>query len=170
MDKLVLPGAERRVVQLNRDLLIAALSNVKRFCIRTRVRISSVCYGVEHKGLSCDEVAGLGTKCASGVKQCCCEDFQRILVLFLPLPFHSKEKKDQVHNIGNLIVLKIGKTPRTALLYCKETCSSLTPLFHAALLSWRITRKVVRIDCITNELLKNTITFFPYCHLIVNIF
>lgn len=135
MDKLVLPGAEGRVVQPNRDLLIAGLSNVKRFCIRSRVGIISVCCGVEHKDLNCDAVAGLGTKRTADVKQCCCEESQRILVLFLPLPFHSKEKKDQVHNSGNLIVLKIGKTPRTALLYCKETCSSLMqPYFHGELL------------------------------------
>lgn len=64
MDKLVFPRAECRVVQLNRDLLIAVLSNVKRFCVRTRVGIVSVCYGVEHKDLNCDTIAGLGAKCA----------------------------------------------------------------------------------------------------------
>lgn len=60
MDKLVLPGAECTAVQLNRDLLIAGLCNVKRFCIRTRGGIISVCYRLEHKDLSWNVMLLLG--------------------------------------------------------------------------------------------------------------
>lgn len=60
MDKLVLPGAEGRVLQLNRDLLMAGLRNVNRFCVRTRVGIISVCYGVEHKDLNQNVMLLLG--------------------------------------------------------------------------------------------------------------
>lgn len=60
MDKLVLPGAEGRVLQLNRDLLMAGLRNVNRLCVRTRVGIISVCYGVEHKDLNRNVMLLLG--------------------------------------------------------------------------------------------------------------
>jgi len=56
MDKLVLPEAECRVLQIN----IANFSNINRLHIIIGVRNISVCYGVEHKDLNWDMMLLLG--------------------------------------------------------------------------------------------------------------